>query len=414
VPAASPYARWWTVLRLATFAILTFALFFWRGADASSSEEIFLALIAVAGVTVIADRQTRPASPRLFLRAVWPYVAYFVAVVLLWMRHPDAAATGELYRQTAFLVLAGVTVTMCRTVPAPAWLAAWIVCLGLIVVQILGPRSVIDHLGRASHYPFAHQWSGYPELGLLATLGAAACIALVFASSGRALRGAAAVLAVGFAGATMFMVSRSAVLAVGVCAGWLLLASAARLRSRLALVLLVPVAAATIWMIANGQVVERVERVMDTSARETGIRAEGWRTAMAMVRDRPLTGVGLGGYAETYAQYSPRQDSTHAYNLVLHLAAELGLPGLALYLLLWARVLWTSLRASARTWLGTGAFVTHAMLVAFFVRSQSEHFLANLDTSARLLFLLAMLFGFAEAARRASAVAATDSASADR
>jgi O-antigen ligase len=128
------------------------------------------------------------------------------------------------------------------------------------------------------------------------------------------------------------------------------------------------------------------------------IRAEGWRVARAMLHDHPLSGVGPGRYREEYRNYSTTGDSGHAYNIVLHEGAELGYLGLAAYLAMWARVLRRSLRAAGRSAAGVAALATHGMLVAFFLRSQSEHFLANLDASFRLLLLLAFLFGLAEAA----------------
>jgi hypothetical protein len=69
-------------------------------------------------------------------------------------------------------------------------------------------------------------------------------------------------------------------------------------------------------------------------------------------------------------------------------------------LVVWGRALWITARASATTGLGHAALATHALLAAYMVRSQSEHFLSNLHTSFRLLLLVAVVFGLAEAVWR--------------
>jgi hypothetical protein len=87
----------------------------------------------------------------------------------------------------------------------------------------------------------------------------------------------------------------------------------------------------------------------------------------------------------------------------LHEGAEVGYLGLTAYFLMWARVLWRTLRtlrAAGRSADGVAALATQGMLIAFLVRSQSEHFLANLDASFRVLLLLAVLFGLAESLGR--------------
>jgi O-antigen ligase len=159
---------------------------------------------------------------------------------------------------------------------------------------------------------------------------------------------------------------------------------------------------------APGETPARVRAAIDAQlgSREMGIRGEGWRVAQAMMRQSPWFGVGPGRYAYDYSEYSTQQDRTHAYNIVLHTGADLGWVGLTMYLALWARVAWISIAAAfarVRTPADlperAAALATHAMIVAFFVRSQSEHFLANLTTSFRLLLLVGILFGLAEGLR---------------
>ena len=65
-----------------------------------------------------------------------------------------------------------------------------------------------------------------------------------------------------------------------------------------------------------------------------------WDTGLNMIRERPLTGVGVGAFATAYDNYSTipddvfrgrqaRQKPHHAHQLYIGMAAETGLPGLA-------------------------------------------------------------------------------------
>jgi putative inorganic carbon (HCO3(-)) transporter len=72
----------------------------------------------------------------------------------------------------------------------------------------------------------------------------------------------------------------------------------------------------------------------DTSAL---LRIAIWESTAVMIKDHLLTGVGWGAYRYVYPAYDfylndPRIIIYHAHNMYLHLAAEAGLPALALFL----------------------------------------------------------------------------------
>jgi O-antigen ligase len=80
-------------------------------------------------------------------------------------------------------------------------------------------------------------------------------------------------------------------------------------------------------------------------------RPELWRAAAKMVVDRPLTGVGIGRYYKEVSAYATKPDELirpqeNAHNYFLQVAAELGLPGIAVFLALVALpfVVWRSLQ----------------------------------------------------------------------
>lgn len=67
-----------------------------------------------------------------------------------------------------------------------------------------------------------------------------------------------------------------------------------------------------------------------------------WKAAVEMTKESPWQGKGLGGYSDHYARLKGdlQQESRHAHNDYLELAAEIGVPGAAAFVLIWAAALW--------------------------------------------------------------------------
>ena len=101
-------------------------------------------------------------------------------------------------------------------------------------------------------------------------------------------------------------------------------------------------------------------------------RLELWNRALAMIQDFPLTGIGLGQFSPALQTLYPSfilprdQFVPHAHNLYLAYATELGLPGLAAFLVLEARFMRSCL-LGLRAWRGqlgwAAAGLVSAMLV---------------------------------------------------
>jgi O-antigen ligase len=101
----------------------------------------------------------------------------------------------------------------------------------------------------------------------------------------------------------------------------------------------------TFWKRA-GSIVPAIRHQEDTF----GSRVRIWKVGWAMVQDRPITGVGAGNFNLAYPRYGRRElvfSSLAPHNTYVGMAAETGLVGLALYLLVHLSSLRLANRASS-------------------------------------------------------------------
>ncbi len=139
------------------------------------------------------------------------------------------------------------------------------------------------------------------------------------------------------------------------------------------------------------------------SHQDAGIvmRQDVWRQTARMIRDHPVTGIGLGTYDDVaITRYGPPADPAffrlgwHAHNMFLHVLAETGSVGFLAWCYLW----FTIVRFLLRRWREgdtvdrldtTAAF---CFLLAFFVLSMTEAMLAaRVTASLRMNLTLALL-----------------------
>ncbi len=151
----------------------------------------------------------------------------------------------------------------------------------------------------------------------------------------------------------------------------------------------------------NGQRTATIERMEDfASALE--IRTAGhWRIAGQMIRDYPLSGVGVGAYIIEMANTAKTLKISigvpeSAENLPLHVGSELGIPGMLLFLwILWemGRRIFLSFRAAP-----SGTFpraliaASAAGLFAFLVNSQSHSYIGSYEIQYLFWFLGSLAF----------------------
>jgi len=80
-------------------------------------------------------------------------------------------------------------------------------------------------------------------------------------------------------------------------------------------------------------------------------RQAHWQAALNMLTDQPWTGVGFSNYQPLYEQYrllNWPMPLGHAHNIYLNIAAETGIIGLGLYLLLWISIFVLTFRTIRR------------------------------------------------------------------
>ncbi|MDQ4030016.1 MAG: O-antigen ligase family protein, partial [Actinomycetota bacterium] len=105
-----------------------------------------------------------------------------------------------------------------------------------------------------------------------------------------------------------------------------------------------------------------------TSGR-AGLVENGVRIAV----DHPAAGVGLGGFVDAYAERTglrgeePRRAASH--NTPVTVAAELGLPGIALFAWLLGAALVITLRRTSRSFAGRASLIVALSLMAIAVHS---------------------------------------------
>lgn len=138
------------------------------------------------------------------------------------------------------------------------------------------------------------------------------------------------------------------------------------------LLLVLPVAAVILVLAAPGAVLSRINSIGDISDPATRDRVAMLQMGVAMVQDHPLTGVGPEMVQRVYKDYrvpmAVNETNPHLHNVPMQIAAERGLPALAVWLwfvVVAGRDLWKQLRdGPAKAIAGAGLAALVAMLVA--------------------------------------------------
>jgi putative inorganic carbon (hco3(-)) transporter len=128
--------------------------------------------------------------------------------------------------------------------------------------------------------------------------------------------------------ATTLAASRGAL--VGIVASFILIVVRSQQRARLLTIgslILLP-----LLMFAPSSPLGRLFTPTQSDRESTGNRIIVWEAGLLMIQESPLTGIGVGNFKPLVAQSTNMDAPTIAHNTYLGMAAELGLPGLGIFL----------------------------------------------------------------------------------
>jgi O-antigen ligase len=137
---------------------------------------------------------------------------------------------------------------------------------------------------------------------------------------------------------TMFLTySRGGWLAFGIMA----LVFTVHQRRYKPLAVLMVVAGCFFWL-NHMHLIERLTTIFSTEYLTNLKRIQYWGVALKMIQVKPITGFGIGSFQAWSSGFSAVSGFTPPvtpHNLYLHIASELGLPALLIFLILWAETL---------------------------------------------------------------------------
>lgn len=193
-------------------------------------------------------------------------------------------------------------------------------------------------------------YSNSNDLATLSLIALGMALGLIFATPSRTLvRLGAGISAVLLVVVMLLTQSRGALigLLIGIGPGLVVLALKQPFRS----LFYAGILALGVSLTVPANVLERMSDLSKASTIEEadreGSAAERFeilKTAWRIFADNPVLGVGLGVYPRENARYSPEIGRMDTHNTYMNLAAEVGLPGLAL----WCALVWSVLRYAYR------------------------------------------------------------------
>lgn len=348
-----------------------------------SVAQIFLALTAVLWLVLIVRNGERIEVPRVF----WPLAAYAAWTILAAALAVDREVS---LMDTKQLVLFAIIPIAYRLLPGRRSLTAIDVIItvgaleaivGIFQYAILN----FDNLGRRVQGSLTHYMT---YSGVLMLVACAAAARIMFRREDRVWT---SLVMPALLVALALTMSRNAW--VGVCVGIGLLFLLRDFR----LIALLPVAAALFLAVAPAQLTARLYSSFSLTDPTNRDRLAMMHSGFRMIKDHPLTGVGPDGVRLVYPTYrdprAEKQLNPHLHNVPLQIAAERGLPALAIWIWFIAvliRDLARKTRSSTLRSLPTAAL---AAVVAMLAAGMFEYNFG--DSEFLMMFLLLVTLPYA-------------------
>ena len=359
-----------------------------------AAANILLALMMVCWVAQMAQEKTLPAAPPFF----WPLVGYALVTLVVSAFSVDPRTSFIDDKQLVLFVIVPAVYQIARgeraalAVDVIVSVGAASAAYGIIQYGLLH----YDNLGRRPEGAMSHYMT---YSGLLMLVICAAAARLIFGRQGRTWP---ALVMPALVVALALTLGRSAWIGASVAIALLLALKDLRLT------ILLPLFVAVLFAVAPGTVTKRVMSIFDVQEPTNQDRLAMIEMGARMVNDHPLTGVGPNMIPRVYAQYRPdyaiNPTNPHLHNVPLQIAAERGLPALAVWLWFVASLVVAQFRTFRRQ---RDKVPAAAALAAVFAMLGAGLFEYNFgDSEFLMLFLVLVTLPFAAARGEDDSVAA--------
>ena len=347
--------------------------------------QILLTALMLCWIAILVRDRTWPSAPRFFL----PLAAYAAFTLAASAFSIDPVASFIDSRQLVLFALVPAVYDIARgrrastVVDVIVTIGAASAAFGIIQYGVLH----YDNLGQRPQGALTHYMT---YSGVLMLVICAAVARLVFGSRDRmwpALVMPALVVALALT------LSRNAWIGGCVAVGLLLVLKDSRLSA------LLPVILAALFVIAPGGIVNRLQSTFNAQDPANQDRFAMLEIGARILRDHPLTGVGPNMVPRVYEQYRPdyavNASNPHLHNVPMQIAAERGLPALAVWtwfiIVLVVSLFRQFRKGQDRVLAATGLAAVSAMLVAGLFEYNFG------DSEFLMLFLVLVTLPFAAA-----------------
>jgi O-antigen ligase len=344
--------------------------------------QILLAIACICWISLLASRRERFQAPGFF----WPLVVYGAATLVSAALSPDPRTSLLDCKQLVLFLIVPLTYRFMSGARGHTLITVVVTCAAVSAAVGIVQYGILhyDNLGQRPQGTLGH-WMTYS--GLLMIVIGLAIARVLFSQRDRTW---AVLVLPALAVAIAVTFTRGA--AVGACAAVALLFALKDFR----LFAILPVVAAIFIAVAPGQIAKRYASMFNMNDPTIVDRVTMFHIGERMARTHPLTGVGPNMVQRLYVEYKGTDTlagpdgivhiNPHLHNNLLQIAAERGLPALAIWL--WFIValvgdLWKRFAAGRHRTLAASALAT---VVALLVAGLFEYNFG--DSEVLMLFLI--------------------------
>jgi O-antigen ligase len=287
-----------------------------------AAANILGSMALVCWIAQLVQDRTLPSVPRFF----WPLLAYAGATLVSSAFSQDVRESFIDDKQLLLFIIVPAVYQIARgdraalVVDVIVSVGAASAAYGIVQYGLLH----YDNLGRRPEGAMSHYMT---YSGLLMLVICAAAARLIFGRRGRTWP---ALIMPALVVALALTLGRSAWIGASVAVALLLALKDVKLT------VLLPVFIALLFALGPGTVTKRVMSIFDVQEPTNQDRLAMIEIGARIVHDHPLTGVGPNMVPRVYAQYRPdyaiNKVNPHLHNVPIQIAAERGLPALAIWL----------------------------------------------------------------------------------